>query len=77
MGERAQAEAREIAELTERALESGALTEAELFDHDYKEIAGSDPKRFANRLMPWIDGNWRPVCDRISTSDRQITATAA
>jgi methyl-accepting chemotaxis protein len=76
MVERAQAAAREIAELTERALESGALTEAELFDHDYKEIAGSDPKRFVNRLMPWADGNWRPVYDRLSTSDPQIIAVA-
>lgn len=76
MVERAHAAAREIAELTEAALRDGALTEAELFDHDYKEIPASDPRRFANRLMPWADCNWRPIYDRITASDSQIMAVA-
>jgi methyl-accepting chemotaxis protein len=76
MVERAQAAAREIAELTEAALDAGALSEAELFDYDYQEIPGSDPKRFANRLMPWADRVWRPVYDRICGSDPQIMAVA-
>ena len=73
---RAQAAAREIAELTEAALEAGQLSEGELFDYDYQEIPGSDPKRFANRLMPWADRVWRPVYDRICGSDPQIMAVA-
>jgi methyl-accepting chemotaxis protein len=76
MVERAQAAAREIAELTEAALEAGQLSEGELFDYDYQEIPGSDPKRFANRLMPWADRVWRPVYDRICGSDPQIMAVA-
>ena len=76
MVERAQEAAREIAGLTEAALAAGALTESELFDRDYREIPGSDPKRFANRLMPWANRCWRPVYDRITGSDRQITAVA-
>ena len=76
MVERAQAAAREIAELTEAALEAGQLSEGELFDYDYQEIPGSDPKRFANRLMPWADRAWRPVYDRICGSDPQIMAVA-
>ena len=76
MVERAQAAAREIAELTEAALEAGQLSEGELFDYDYQEIPGSDPKRFANRLMPWADRVWRPVYDRICGSDAQIMAVA-
>jgi methyl-accepting chemotaxis protein len=76
MVERAQTAAREIAELTEAALEAGQLSEGELFDYDYQEIPGSDPKRFANRLMPWADRVWRPVYDRICGSDPQIMAVA-
>jgi methyl-accepting chemotaxis protein len=76
MVERAQAAAREIAELTEAALEAGQLSEGELFDYDYQEIPGSDPKRFANQLMPWADRVWRPVYDRICGSDPQIMAVA-
>jgi methyl-accepting chemotaxis protein len=74
--ERAQAAAREIADLAEAALADGTLGEGELFDTNYQEIPGSDPKRFANRLMPWADRNWRPVFDRITGSDAQIMAVA-
>lgn len=76
MVERAQEAAREIGRLTEAALAEGALTESELFDRDYQEIPGGDPKRFANRLMPWANRAWRPVYDRITDSDRQISAVA-
>jgi methyl-accepting chemotaxis protein len=76
MVERAHAAAREIAELTEAALAEGSLAEGELFDRAYQEIPGSDPKRFANRLMPWADRCWRPVFDRITASDGQVMAVA-
>ena len=76
MVERAQEAAKEIAGLTEAALASGDLGESELFDRDYREIPGSDPKRFANRLMPWAHRSWRPVLDRITGSDEQIMAVA-
>jgi methyl-accepting chemotaxis protein len=76
MVERAQEAAREIAALTEAALADAELTEGDLFDRDYREIPGSDPQRFANRLMPWADRYWRPVLDRITGSDEQIMAVA-
>nr|WP_166176684.1 methyl-accepting chemotaxis protein [Altererythrobacter segetis] len=76
MVERAQAAAREIAELTEAALDAGELAESALFDRDYQLIPGSDPKCFANRLMPWAHRSWRPVYDRIVASDPQIMAVA-
>jgi methyl-accepting chemotaxis protein len=76
MVEQAQAAAQEIAQLAEAALAEGTLREAELFDRDYEEIPGSDPKRFANRLMPWADRCWRPVFDRITASDARIMAVA-
>jgi methyl-accepting chemotaxis protein len=74
--ERAQAAAHEIASLTEAALADGSLMESELFDRDYQLIPGSDPKRFATRLMPWANRCWRPVFDRIAGSDPQIMAVA-
>jgi methyl-accepting chemotaxis protein len=76
MVERGQAAAREIAELTEAAIKSGELVESALFDRDYQLIPGSDPKRFATRLMPWANRCWRPVFDRIVASDPQIMAVA-
>jgi methyl-accepting chemotaxis protein len=76
MVERGQAAAREIAELTEAAIRSGELAESALFDRDYQLIPGSDPKRFATRLMPWANRCWRPVFDRIVASDPQIMAVA-
>lgn len=76
MVERAQAAAREIAELTQAAIGSGGLAESALFDRDYQLIPGSDPKRFATRLMPWAHRHWRPVYDRIVASDPQIMAVA-
>jgi methyl-accepting chemotaxis protein len=76
MVERAQAAAREIAELTEAALDEGSLAPDQLFDREYHLIAGSDPKRFATRLMPWANRCWRPVFDRITDSDSRIMAVA-
>jgi methyl-accepting chemotaxis protein len=72
----AQDAAREIAGLAEAALVDGSLSAEALFDTDYREIAGSDPKRYATRLMPWADAAWRPVLDRISGSDERIMAVA-
>lgn len=76
MVERAQAAAAEIAGLTQAALASGELAESALFDRDYQLIPGSDPQRYATRLMPWADRTWRPVFDRITASDPQIMAVA-
>lgn len=76
MVEQAQVAAREVAALAEAALADGALLPDELFDTKYREIPGSDPKRFATKLMPWADTAWRPVLDRISSSDERIMAAA-
>jgi methyl-accepting chemotaxis protein len=72
----AQDAAREIAALAETGLADGSLSAEALFDTDYREIPGSDPTRYATRLMPWADAAWRPVLDRISGSDERIMAVA-
>lgn len=56
--------AAELQNVTERALAAGELTMAQLFDTDYRLIAGSNPERFRTSLSDWADANWRPLFDR-------------
>jgi methyl-accepting chemotaxis protein len=74
--ERAQEYAQQVAVLTERALADGSLSTAALFDHDYQEIPGSNPKRYRNRLMDWAHQHWRPMLDGFSGSDPRVMAAA-
>jgi methyl-accepting chemotaxis protein len=76
MVERAQASANELVELTEAALAAGSLSEADLFDRNYREIPGSQPVRYRTRLTEWADQNWRPLLDRIAASDPAVMAAA-
>ena len=76
MVERARAAAAEIAAATEAAIASGELDAAALFDRDYRPIPGSNPPRFRTRLSDWADRAWRPMLERISTSDPAIMAAA-
>jgi methyl-accepting chemotaxis protein len=65
----------EVAELATRALESGEIDETALFDDNYVEISGTNPKLYRNRLSDWADRNWRPVLDRIKKSNPSVVAT--
>ncbi|BBC73092.1 chemotaxis protein [Altererythrobacter sp. B11] len=76
MVERAQSHAAELVRLTEADLASGVLSEAALFDHDYRLVAGSAPPRYRTRLVDWADRNWRPILDRLAESDPCILASA-
>jgi len=75
MVERASAARDEVTALVLAALEDGTLTEAELFDDRYIEVAGTNPQLYRNRFCDWADANWRPVLDRIKASDPNIIAT--
>ena len=55
--------------LAEAALDSGALTEAMLFDTNYRPIPGSNPQRFTTLLTDWADANWRPQIDTVLRQD--------
>lgn len=55
---------------------AGALDAGTLFDRDYREVTGSNPKRYRTRLVDWADRAWRPMLDRIADSDRAIMAAA-
>jgi methyl-accepting chemotaxis protein len=76
MVERAQECAREIERLTEEAIAAGKLSPLQLFDHDYREIAGSNPKRFRTSLMDWAHENWRHLLDSTTESEDSVMAAA-
>lgn len=65
MVDKARAYAREIVDLAEAAVSTGRLPTSSLFDVDYREVAGSNPKRYRTALSDWADANWRPVNDRV------------
>jgi methyl-accepting chemotaxis protein len=72
----AQAMTQEIAAHTERALASGGLTKAALFDTDYQPIPGTNPPLFRTRLTDWAHAEWRPFLDRARASDTRVLAGA-
>lgn len=65
MVDKAQTYVREIAARAEAAIAKGELTMEALFDTNYREIPGSNPKRYRTSLSDWADANWRPVIDRV------------
>ena len=75
MVEKAGAARDEVVALALAALESGALTEAALFDDNYVEVSGTNPQLYRNRFCDWADANWRPVLDRVKASDASIVAS--
>ena len=63
--DQAQSFAKRVSEIAEKAIAQGTLTQEALFDTDYKEIPGSNPKRFRTALSDWADAHWRPVFDEV------------
>ncbi|WP_338244941.1 methyl-accepting chemotaxis protein [Aurantiacibacter hainanensis] len=72
----AQDYAREIVESTEKALAAGDLSADRLFDRNYVEIPGSNPRRYRTGLTEFADRCWQPMLDRFTDSDPRICATA-
>jgi methyl-accepting chemotaxis protein len=66
-----------VVALTERALVSGKLSEAALFDTHYVPIPRSNPPRFDTALNGFADGEWRALLDQIIASMPGIVSTAA
>ena len=75
MVERAQAVAREFAELTEAAIDAGEIGEDAVFDHNYREVEGTNPQLYRTRLCDWADENWQVRYDEIKNSDPHIIAS--
>lgn len=56
--------AREVTALIHKALDSGQLTSASLFDTAYRPIAGTDPVQYDNGFVAFADSRVRPFLDR-------------
>lgn len=68
--------AAEIASVAEQAIASGEISMAALFDTDYREVPGSNPKRYRTAMSDWSDKAWQPLLDRFTDSDPRVMATA-
>ncbi|MFA9201211.1 MAG: methyl-accepting chemotaxis protein [Cypionkella sp.] len=72
MVDKAQSYAREIVAVAEAAIAAGGLTRAALFDQSYREVPGSNPKRYRTTLSDWADAHWRPINDRVTAEGGPI-----
>lgn len=64
--------AEEIAGLIEQGLRDGHVSPDQLFDTDYRRIAGSDPVQYLNGFTAFADTMLRPVLDRRTSEDSAI-----
>ena len=76
MVERAIAERDIFLAKAEAALKSGAVTEEQLFDFNYRVIPGSNPERYDVASNAFADAEWRPELDRVLASSPNVVSTA-
>lgn len=69
-----QEQAQRLADLVEKAIASGELTEAQVFDTQYELVKSSNPERYRNRFSDWADRTWRPVFDQSTIENPQLIA---
>jgi methyl-accepting chemotaxis protein len=70
----AQEAAQEAIAIAQAGLADGTLTEAMLFDENYREVAGTNLTLYRNNLSDWADRNWRALLDTIQLRDEAIIA---
>jgi methyl-accepting chemotaxis protein len=61
----------------EAALARGEMTEADLFDDNYRKIPGSNPAQYLTRFTEFCDRVLRPIQDPAAASDQRIAALCA
>ncbi|WP_018086896.1 methyl-accepting chemotaxis protein [Desulfurispora thermophila] len=66
-----------IGKLLEDAIMSGQLTSEQVFDTNYREIPGTNPKRYKTAYDDWTDVHFPSVIDRFLQDDDVIFAVAA
>ena len=54
------------------AIDADMLNTADVFDNDYRAIAGSNPQQFDNRFNAAADRLIRPILDEVLNSDQSI-----
>lgn len=73
----ARATASEIAKLFTSAIDGGELSEADLFDREYRAIPNSDPPQFLNRCVDFTDRVLPSILDeRLKLDPRVVACTA-
>jgi methyl-accepting chemotaxis protein len=72
----AMARAREISGLFEAALRSGRIGERDLYDRDYRPVAGSNPPQVTTRFTAFTDDQLPPVQEAILEADPRIVFAA-
>jgi methyl-accepting chemotaxis protein len=65
-----------VRELVDAALNSGEINAAQVFDTDYKLIAGTNPKQYRNAFNSFADRFIRPILDEVSASSNRIVASS-
>lgn len=63
--------AAEITAVIEGALRRGKLSEADVFDFNYRPIIGTNPQQFDTRFNDFADQHIRPILDRMKREGQQ------
>ena len=66
-----------ISTLFEKALTSGAISEADLFDVNYIPIPGTNPQQYRNRALDFLEANLPAIQEPILALDSAVVFSAA
>lgn len=55
----------------QRALDGGELSEADLFDEQYRPVAGTQPPKYETRFTAWVKREIQPIEDRYLAQSEQ------
>ena len=69
--------ANSVSSAFEQAVSSGRISMADLFDRNYRDIAGTDPKQMSTRYLALVDQLLPPIQEPAATSDPAIVFCAA
>lgn len=75
-GDEALRVAKSAAEIMERAVADGSLSEADLFDENYRDVAGTDPAQYISRWVDYTDRTIRPLLDQVLSFDSKVVFCA-
>ncbi len=63
----------ELQRRLEQALSRGELSESDLFDEEYRPVAGTQPQKYDTRFTTWFKREIQPIEDRyLALSDRYV-----
>ncbi|MEM6532157.1 MAG: methyl-accepting chemotaxis protein [Myxococcota bacterium] len=65
-----------VRRMFEGAIEQGVLTEQQVFDLDYKEVDGSNPKQYITAYTAFVDHHLQDCLESFLDHDRVVFATA-